>query len=104
MLKVSDFGYSKDKLNNWMNEQPKIKRGQLVYWMVTENDGKMVVLGFRETEDLALQYLSSVGVTNYTIEPLRTTDTNKCVRILKSKRLNETGNLNEALQKFGRKL
>jgi hypothetical protein len=75
----------------------------IYYWIVVNKNGKNIVIGCKSSEQEAEQFAYQKTSESYKIIPLKTRNLDAAIRMMKGKILNDTSNLDVALQKFKRK-
>ena len=91
---------SEDQLMNYR------RHGQQMpyYWIIANHNGRPLIIGPKTSEEEAyrLGFEKLGGV--FTVEALNTRDKNRAVAILKARKIEQSDNLDIALEKFSRKI
>lgn len=82
-----------------MTQRRTGSRARPYYWIVADYNGQLVVIGPKDTAEEANQFAYENLDVEFEVKELQTRDRARATSILKANRLEETGNLGQALQR-----
>lgn len=84
---------------------PSYNKSRVKWWIWGIKEGRLFVVGFKDTEELAHEFGYSVcGDTPFEVEPIPTIDIDSAIRTIKGKRLQDTKDLGLSLQRARRRI
>lgn len=89
--------YSQEWLQNRIAQNQTVARGQVVWWMFINYQGKWRIIGWKVTEDMAEREAYEVARGNeYKVLPFNTIDESQASRLFKGYLLEQSKNIGEA--------